>query len=245
MRACILIPHYDHLDQFRVLLPQLTATELPLIVVDDASHGKVYESLESLLTHAAPGTRLVRHSRNRGKGGAVMTGLRTARQLGFTHAIQIDADGQHDVDSLPDLIREAKRHPAALVCGEPQFDRSISGFRKHARKITHVFCRIEAMSQDIVDAMCGFRCYPVEQVVDVINRSSLAERMGFDPEILVRASWAGIEIRYVPVRVTYPEDGKSHFHYLGDNLEISWTHTRLLFGGLIRSPKLLWQRLRS
>lgn len=174
-----------------------------------------------------------------------MTGLSTAHELGFTHAIQIDADGQHDLGGLPALTSESEHHPSALVCGAPVFDESISGLRKHGRTVSHILCRLEALSCDIVDALCGFRCYPLERVIPVINNASIPKRMGFDPEILVRASWAGIELRYVPVRVTYPVDGKSHFNYLSDNLEIAWMHTRLLFGGLLRSPLLIMRRLKS
>ena len=67
----------------------------------------------------------------------------------------------------------------------------------------------------------------------------------FDPELLVRASWAGIPIRYTPVEVRYPEDGASHFHYLRDNAIITWMHTRLVVGMLIRLPMLLWRKARG
>lgn len=245
MRACVLIPHYDHLVQFQALLPRLVDTGLPLLIIDDASPEPIYQDLLALLRSEVADIELRRHQENKGKGGAVMTGLRTAIELGFTHAIQIDADGQHDLDGLSALIKESENFPDALVCGAPQFDGSISGFRKYGRKVSHILCRLEALSCDIVDALCGFRCYPLEKVIRVIDTASLPERMGFDPEILVRSSWAGIELRYVPVQVTYPEDGKSHFHYLSDNLEIAWMHARLLVGGLVRSPALLWRRLRS
>ena len=245
MHPCVLIPHYDHVEQFRTLLPRLTETGLPLVIVDDASPQAVYEELVALLGSGTSHFEIRRHQENKGKGGAVMTGLRTAHELGYSHAIQIDADGQHDLGGLKALSKESEQHPAALVCGDPQFDESISGLRMHGRKISHILCRLEALSCSIVDALCGFRCYPLDKILPVLDNASIAERMGFDPEILVRASWAGIELRYVPVQVTYPEDGKSHFNYLGDNLEIAWMHTRLLFGGLIRSPMLLWRRLNS
>jgi hypothetical protein len=87
--------------------------------------------------------------------------------------------------------------------------------------------------------MCGFRMYPLQRVVDLAERSKPAKRMAFDPEILVRAVWAGISLRFIPVQVTYPPDGKSHFRFFRDNLEISWMHTRLILGMIIRLPGLL------
>ena len=78
----------------------------------------------------------------------------------------------------------------------------------------------------------------------LLEKDFPGKRMAFDPEILVRALWSGIDLRYIPVKIAYPEDGKSHFHYFGDNLEISWMHIRLVFGMLPRVPFLL-RRKRS
>jgi hypothetical protein len=96
--------------------------------------------------------------------------------------------------------------------------------------------------------MCGFRVYPLNEVLEICDSARLGSRMDFDPEILVRAVWAGIALKYVPVKVNYPEHGTSHFHYLRDNLLISWMHTRLITGMLLRMPLLLrqmWRRGRS
>ena len=107
MNVCIVVPHYDHLEQFRQFLPRLVSSQLPLIVVDDASPGGVCDELESLLENAAVDTVLVRHDENQGKGGAVATGLRTALTAGYTHALQVDADGQHDVEKIPAFLEAA------------------------------------------------------------------------------------------------------------------------------------------
>lgn len=241
MRACIIVPHYDHVSQFRRLLPRLSRTGIPLIVVDDASPENAYRELQSLMASGAPEGIVLRHEVNQGKGGAVMTGLRAAMDAGYSHAIQIDADGQHDVGCLPDLLEAAIAEPAKLICGEPVFDSSISPLRRNARKITRFLCRRQAMTSEIRDALCGFRIYPLETIVPLLNQVRFARRMAFDPEILVRASWAGIGLRYIPVRVSYPESGRSHFRYFWDNLEISWMHARLLLGMLLRLPRFIWR----
>lgn len=242
MRPCLIIPHHDHVAQFRTLLPALVATGLPIIVTDDASPQSARAELEALLNTSAPEAVLLKHRVNQGKGGAVVTGLRSAKQAGFTHAVQVDADGQHDIGCLPAMLDEARQHPSALVCGKPVFDDSISPLREQGRKLTHMLCRLEALSRSVQDAMCGFRAYPLAEVIPLLDSAGLSRRMGFDPEILVRASWAGVELRYVPVEVTYPEDGRSHFRYFGDNVEITWMHTRLIIGMLLRLPRLAWRR---
>ena len=243
MKLCLVVPHYDHVAQFRRLLPSLLDTGLPIVIVDDASPGDAAAELETLLENGGGEFTLVRHEENLGKGGAVTTGLRKAHALGYTHALQIDADGQHDVTYCDELRALSERYPDAIVCGEPVFDESISKLRYYGRYLTHVLIWLETLSTEIRDAMCGFRVYPAGPVVALIDRKAPGRRMAFDPELLVRASWAGIPIRYTPVRVRYPEDGASHFHYLRDNAIISWMHTRLIIGMLLRLPMLLWRRV--
>ena len=119
MLICVVIPHYDHLDQFRKSLPSLIEHELPLVVVDDNSPKEVFDALARLLDEDAPGSTLIRHSGNLGKGGAVMTGLKAALEAGFTHALQVDADGQHDLEGITQLIAETTRQPKSIICGMP------------------------------------------------------------------------------------------------------------------------------
>lgn len=239
MNICIVVPHYDHLDQFRRFLPGLAAVDIPLVVVDDASPQATFKGLEELLASSTANATLVRHSSNRGKGGAVMSGLRAARDAGFSHALQIDADGQHDCADIDTFLAAATERPESVICGEPVFDDNISSLRYYGRYVTLSFSYLETLSTDIHDALCGFRLYPLQSITKIIDNSRLGERMAFDPELLVRAVWAGIPLHYVPVSVAYPEDGKSHFHYLRDNVEISWMHTRMLVGMVFRLPMLL------
>ena len=244
MLICVLIPHFDHVDQFQKLLPGLTQLGFPLVIVDDASPKHIFKKLGQLVDEQAPGAILVRHSENLGKGGAVITGLHTAHEAGFTHAIQVDADGQHDLSGIAQLVNETKRHPNSVICGQPEFDESVSKLRFYSRYITLYLVWLQTLSTEVQDALCGFRSYPLEQITELLKRCKPGERMAFDPEILVRAVWAGIPLYYVPVKVSYPEDGRSHFRYFHDNLIIGWMHTRLIFGMLIRLPMIVGRKLR-
>ncbi len=245
MRLCLVVPHYDHVPQFRRLLPSLLGTNLPIVIVDDASPSEAAAELERILEDSGSEFTLVRHEENQGKGGAVTTGLFTAFEAGYTHALQIDADGQHDVAYIDALRKMAAQYPDAIVCGEPVFDETISKLRFYGRYLTHALVWLETLSTEIRDSMCGFRVYPTGPVVALIRKKAPGRRMAFDPELLVRASWAGIPVRYTPVKVRYPDDGTSHFHYLRDNAIISWMHIRLVFGMLLRLPLLLWRKTQS
>lgn len=244
MRACVVVPHYDHIEQFESFLPSLAAQGLDLVIVDDGSPDAAFEALERLVKLHAPDATLLRHAENQGKGGAVMTGLKEAFAAGYLHALQIDADGQHDADAIHRFVRAASEYPDRLICGQPVFDERISGLRYYSRYITLYLCWLQTLSTEIRDALCGLRLYPLEAVVPIIERRRLGRRMAFDPEILVRCCWAGIRLHYLPVNVQYPESGRSHFHYLSDNLEIAWMHIRLVVGMMLRLPEVIARRLR-
>jgi glycosyltransferase involved in cell wall biosynthesis len=248
VKLCIVIPHYDQVDQFTTMLPRLAQQNLPLIIVDDHSPAESFARLAKAIDAYTSGATLIRLDFNQGKGRAVRVGLRAARDAGYTHSVQVDADGQHDVAEIPALAAEAERFPRHVVCGQPVFDRDIPAVRYYARYITLALCWVESVSVEIRDAMCGFRVYPLDQTLDLCEGARVGSRMDYDPEILVRAVWAGVGLRFVPVRVAYPEKGASRFRYVRDNLLISWMHTRLLAGMLARLPFLLlrnWRRRRD
>ena len=244
MLTCIVIPHYEHVDQFSAYLPTLVRQGFPLIVVDDASTPSSYNRLEKLLDEHAPGSVLVRHEQNQGKGGAVISGPEAAKAAGFSHAIQVDADGQHDPNAIKSLQEHSRIYPDRFICGRPVFDENISRVRYYFRFLTLYLVWIETLSTEIKDALCGLRVYPVDTTLELVRGGGRRLRMDFDPEILVRAVWSGVSLHYVPVHVQYPEDGTSHFQYVKDNLLISWMHTRLLVGMLPRSPLLLARKVK-
>lgn len=235
MNPCLLIPCYNHAGPLAAVLARLAEFELPCLLVDDGSEPVAAAALDALAAQY-PWVSLLRHSHNQGKGGAVMTGLRRAHELGFSHALQVDADGQHDLTDLPALLAEARQHPAALVSGRPLYDDSVPKGRLYGRYITHVWVWIETLSFAIKDSMCGFRVYPLASTCALLERVALGRRMDFDTEVMVRLHWAGVPMRFVPTRVIYPVDGRSHFRLFRDNLDISWMHTRLVC-------RLLWDLL--
>jgi glycosyltransferase involved in cell wall biosynthesis len=196
-----------------------------LIVVDDGSNAPAREVLRQLEQKGM--AHIVRRDRNGGKGAAVKTGLAVASQLGFTHALQIDADGQHDLTDVPKFLQVSMKNPEALILGTPLFDASAPKARLWGRRLTNFWVRIQTRSRSIADALCGFRIYPIAAALAANARSN---RMDFDPEIAVRMVWHGTEVINIATNVRYldhAEGGVSHFRPLRDNLLVSWMHTRL------------------
>lgn len=240
-KPCIVVPVYNHGSGACVLAERLKPLGLPAILVNDGSRPDCTEVLRRLAA-ANDWIEIIEHEVNRGKGGAVLSGLRAAQARGFTHALQIDADGQHDTGDIPRFLSLASENPGAVVTGRPHFDASAPRGRQIARYLTHVWVWIETLSFTIRDSMCGFRVYPLEPVLRLADRTRLGQRMDFDPEVLVRLFWKGIPIVSLPTAVTYPAGGESHFRMVHDNLLITRMHVRLVFGMLWRAPMLLYRR---
>ena len=238
---CVLIPCYNHGAMMSGVLDRLQPFNLPCIVVDDGSDKTTQDELARLAAEYRNLT-LIRLPVNAGKGAAVISGIQAAADAGFSHAVQVDADGQHAIEDIPRLLALAKEHPTALISGQPIYDDSVPRSRLYGRWVTHIWVWIETLSLQLKDSMCGFRVYPVAPTLQLAQRVTLGKRMDFDTEVMVRLYWQGNTSHFIPTRVTYPQDGLSHFDALKDNLRISLMHTRLFFGMLPRIPSLLFRR---
>jgi polyprenyl-phospho-N-acetylgalactosaminyl synthase len=244
MTYCLLVPHYNHERQFLAFLPQLVTAGLPIIIVDDGSSSASCAQVQAAVA-AYPNVHFFPLQRNRGKGSAVKAGFSFARSLGFTHAIQIDADGQHNVADIAEFVARSKAHPAAIVCGKPVFDSSAPKARLYGRKVTDFWVAIETLSLSVKDSLCGFRVYPLAPIEDVLDRFFVGNRMDFDTELLIKAVWLNNELIFIDTKVIYPAQSVSHFNYLRDNILLIRLHTRLMLGMIMRLPIILWQRLRG
>ncbi len=238
-RPCAVIPTYDNPDTIRAVV-ELVAAQLPVIVVDDGSAAPGRAAVAQL---GEDGLAIVHHrAQNGGKGAAVTTGFELARAHGFSHALQVDADGQHALEDIPLFIDAARAQPSALILGAPIYDESAPKSRLIGRQITRFWTNIETYGRVIADPMCGFRVYPVAPACAVAPRCG--QRMDFDIEVAVRLVWAGLPVVNLPTRVHYPEGGVSHFHMVRDNVRISWMHSRLVVLSWLRlvSPRRGAQR---
>jgi len=240
MKICAVIPVYNHGGTVGVVAASLREQGLPVLLVDDGSDAATAAPLDALAQQ--DGIRLLRLPHNQGKGAAVIAGLRAAAAQGFTHALQIDADGQHDARDAARFVAAAQARPNAFICGCPVYDESVPRARLYGRYATHVWVWINTLSLAVRDSMCGFRIYPLAATLPVAASAHIGRRMDFDTEIAVRLVWAGAPVVNQPTRVHYPPDGISHFRVLRDNLLISAMHARLFAGMLWRAPLLLWRK---
>jgi glycosyltransferase involved in cell wall biosynthesis len=226
------VPTFDNEATLERVVRSVGAHVARVIVVDDGS-GPLARAVASSI--ASQGlAHVVFRGQNGGKGAAVKTGLAEALRLGFSHAVQIDADGQHSASDVPELLDASRRDPRALVLGQPIFDGTAPRGRRIARKVSVFFCALETWSLAVGDPLCGFRVYPV---AEALAAGASGDAMDFDPEIAVRLVWAGHPTIHVSTHVRYftpSEGGRSHYRLGRDTWLISWMHTRLCCASLGR-----------
>lgn len=244
MKHCFVIPVYNHPNYLEALVQYLNEFQLPIIMVNDGSDIECTTLLRDI-SGKNPWVELVEHEVNQGKGQAVITGLLKAKELGYSHALQLDSDGQHDWKDISKFLDASKNNPSAMIIGKPVFDASVPKKRLYGRYATHIWVWINSLSFEIKDSMCGFRIYPLDSTVAVLNKAKFQPRMGFDTEILVRLKWENVPFINVSTHVIYPEDGISHFNALRDNIGLTKAHSRLFAGMLIRLPKLIYFKVKN
>ena len=240
----IVIPVYNHPHYLADLVQYLEQFQFPIILVNDGSHAECTAILRKL-DQQFDQVSLIEHVENKGKGQAVITGLRYAAHIGMSHALQLDADGQHHWDDVAKFFQHSQQQPRAMVIGQPVFDASVPKKRLYGRYITHFWVWLNSLSFDIKDSMCGFRIYPLDTTIAVLNKAKFQPRMGFDSEILVRLKWEDVPFINIPTPVIYPEHGISHFDAWRDNIGISKAHATLFIEMLKRLPQLLLRKFKA
>ena len=240
----VLIPSYN---TGRILAATVAAARgawAPVwLVVDGSDDG----SADTLTGDTREGFRVITLPRNGGKGGAVLAGLVEAERHGFTHALVMDADGQHPADQIAEFMAASMAEPDALVLGVPVFGPEAPALRVVGRRISNWWANFETLWAGIGDSLFGFRVYPIGPLLRIMQSRSGMRRFDFDPEAAVRLVWAGLTARNIPARVSYvsaADGGVSHFRYGRDNVVLALMHTRLMLGFLRRLPMLLSRRAR-
>jgi glycosyltransferase involved in cell wall biosynthesis len=241
----VLIPSYN--PGLKVFATVQAALEQwsPVWVVVDGSTDDSAQRLQAMAA-AEPGLKVLVLPQNRGKGAAVLFGLRQALAAGFTHALTMDSDGQHPAERIRTFMQVSMAAPQAMVLGNPVFDGSAPGLRVKGRQISNWWANLETLWAGIGDSLFGFRVYPIVPLVGIMGRQLWMRRFDFDVEAVVRLCWRGVQPINLPAAVLYfrPEEGGvSHFNYGRDNLLLTWMHFRLFWGFILRLPMLVARRL--
>ena len=242
----VLIPSYNPGEKVFETVRAARAQWTPVWVVVDGSTDGTGEALQALAAED-PGLTVIVRPKNGGKGAALLEGFTEALRRGYTHALTLDSDGQHPAERIPAFMQASLSHPEAMILGDPVFDSSAPAVRVKGRRISNWWANLETLWAGIHDSLFGFRVYPIAPLLREMRSSLGMRRFDFDVEAAVRLSWRGVPARNLPAPVRYfspAEGGVSHFNYWRDNALLTWMHSRLFAGFLLRLPVLAVRRLR-
>ena len=241
----VLIPSYNPGAKVYETVRAARQYWTPVWVVVDGSDDGSAEGLRAMAAEDS-GLRVMVLPYNQGKGAAVLHGLEQAAAAGFTHVLTMDSDGQHPPESIPVFMAESSKQPAAMILGVPIFEADAPSLRVQGRRVSNWWANLETLWAGIGDSLFGFRIYPIEPLRRVMRYQPWMRHFDFDPEAVVRLCWRGVRPINLPAQVRYyraDEGGVSHFRYLRDKLLLSWMHTRLFIGFVVRLPVLLVRRV--
>ena len=247
MRLVILIPSYNTGRLLETTVSEALEQWADVWVVIDGSTDGSEQTVEALQP-AHPGLKLMTLPVNRGKGSAVLEGANAALAAGFTHALTMDADGQHPANWIPKFIELAKSHPEAALLGQPIFGPEAPMVRVRGRQLSNLWAHVETLNWGIGDSLFGMRLYPLPVLLEAFKGTRFARRFDFDTEVAVRICWNGVPVVKVPTPVRYisaADGGVSQSRYLRDNALLTWMHARLMCGFFLRLPVLLWKTMRG
>jgi glycosyltransferase involved in cell wall biosynthesis len=229
IRVIVVIPVYNHGATLRGVVGKALKAHDSVMVVDDGSTDGGLATIVDLDVHR------IQHSRNLGKGAAILSAAAEAQRLGMTHMITLDADGQHDPDDLPLFIAAMRHFPRAIVVGKRNFENGyVPSGSRIGRRISNFWLWVQT-GRFLGDTQSGYRGYPVK----VLNALKLRERhYALENEVLAKGAWAGIELLEVNISTFYPadEDRISHFHLFRDNVRLSLLNARLTLRAMVPWP---------
>ncbi len=243
----VIIPSYNTGRKVFETVAGARAQWCPVFVVVDGSNDGTAEQLQTLAL-SDNGLHVWVLPYNQGKGAAVLHGLRMAQQAGFGHALTMDADGQHPADLIGAFMKASQAHPEAMILGRPVFDASAPLLRVRGRRVSNAWTNLETLGAGVADSLYGFRVYPIQALIAVMQAQRWMRRFDFDTEAVVRLAWRGIKPINLDAPVKYlsaSEGGVSHFRYGRDNLLLTWMHSRLMLEFALRLPLLVWRKWRG
>ena len=235
IRPLIVIPTYNNRATLRSVVEAVSLRRETVLVVNDGSTDESIDTLRGL------SVTILNHSRNQGKGAAILTALEWAERHHFTHIITLDADGQHCPSDVSLFVERIYQNPRAVVVGNRVSpDRSMPRLSRFGRALSNFWLRV-CTGIRLPDSQSGFRSYPVKPLRMLAFKG---RRYDFEVEVLIRGAWSGVTLDSLDISVIYSESTKlgSHFSPVIDNYRITKIYVVSVIRSWFLSPRKLSSR---
>ena len=226
-QACVLLPTYNNAAKLAAVIEDILAYTRQLVVVNDGSTDATLEILS-----AYPQLKVITYAVNKGKGFALRTGIRETAAMGYEYAITLDSDGQHYAKDLPAFLHQIEATPGALIVGARNMTvENVPAKSSFGNRFSNFWYWVNT-GNTLPDTQSGYRLYPVQRLA---TKHFFTRKYEFEIEVIVRASWSGIPVLYIPISVYYPpaEERITHFRPFKDFSRISVLNTVLVLIALL------------
>lgn len=235
----VIIPTYNNAPKLEAVIKDVLQYTSNIMVVNDGSTDETMSILGDF-----PDLEILQIEINGGKGRAMLMGFHKAFELGYRYAITMDSDGQHLGEDLVKFLDKITETPGAMIVGARDMEETegVPGGSSFGHKFSNFWFRLET-GKSLPDTQSGYRLYPLEKLEKMRFFTS---RYEFEIESLVRLSWKGVPMLWVPINVLYPDDRITHFRKFWDFFRISVLNSLLVLIALLWiKPRDLWIRIRN
>lgn len=222
LNCCVVIPTFNNQRTIEKVISDILEFTSNILVLNDGCTDNTPQILKKFSQIS-----VVSHEVNKGKGMALQTAFKAAADLGYRYAITIDSDGQHFPEDLPVFLDKIEAQPDSIIVGARNMEQSsVPGKSSFGHKFSNFWFKFET-GVNLPDTQSGYRLYPVQILKDF---KWITNKYEFEIEVLVRASWSGIPVISVPVKVYYApaEERVSHFRPFKDFSRVSVLNTILV-----------------
>jgi glycosyltransferase involved in cell wall biosynthesis len=148
---------------------------------------------------------------NLGVGGALRAGFQFACRQGYEAVIQVDADGQHPVGHIDNLISAANQHDADMIIGSRFIDATqsmpVNGLRRSTMRVL-AWSASRAAKAKITDSTSGFRLIR-QPLLGRFSHTFASNYLGDTYEAVIAAGRAGFKIREIEAPIQNRINGHS------------------------------------
>jgi glycosyltransferase involved in cell wall biosynthesis len=242
---CVIIPTYNNGSTLADVIEQTLAQRLDIIVINDGSTDNTAELLKNYI----PVLTLISYPGNKGKGFALKQGFAKACEMGFSYAVTLDSDGQHNPGNIPLFVEKLEEKLEetgdVVIIGNRNMSAGNAPVKSaFGKRFSNFWFFVETWKK-CSDTQSGFRLYPLKPLM---KKHFYTNRFEFEIESIVRLAWDNIPVKEIDIPVRYYPEGKrvSHFRPGVDFFRISVLNSILvLLAYCWYLPRLFFLKMRA